>query len=185
MDYYLYLNDEQKGPYTLGQIQAMWRGGIITGNTLYWQEGFPDWVPLSSILHVIEPPVTPVQTPPSSVATQGPSTSNVTPPSYLIRNVVACIILLLFLLSFGFFHIVRTGSGITIVPKAHFTFSSTVISLDDIIDRYNNRSFHDAFSRDDIYDNLDRELERRGYITTRKRTWKEIEEETRRNMPDQ
>jgi len=56
MEYYLYLNDEQKGPYTLSQIQSMWRSGNITGNTLYWQDGFSEWIPLSSILHILEPP---------------------------------------------------------------------------------------------------------------------------------
>jgi len=56
MEYYLYLNDEQKGPYTLSQIQSMWRSGNITGNTLYWQDGFSEWIPLSTILHIIEPP---------------------------------------------------------------------------------------------------------------------------------
>ena len=107
------------------------------------------------------------------------------PSNYPSRNVIAGIFLLLIIGSLGFVHIVSTGSGVTIIPKTHFTFASTFVSTDDILERYNHRSLRDAFSRDELFDNLVRELEHRGYITSHKRTWKEIEDETRRNLPDQ
>jgi len=46
MEYFLYLNNEQKGPYTLNQLQSMWKAGSITSKTLYWQEGFDEWIAL-------------------------------------------------------------------------------------------------------------------------------------------
>ena len=61
MHYYLYLDDEQKGPYTVAQLQSMWHAGNINLNTLYWQEGATDWSPLSSIIQVLEPPATPTR----------------------------------------------------------------------------------------------------------------------------
>ncbi|MBI3798193.1 MAG: DUF4339 domain-containing protein [Deltaproteobacteria bacterium] len=59
MEYYLYLNNEQKGPLTLAQLQSMWRSGSITGQTLYWQHGFDEWLPLSTMIESLEPPEAP------------------------------------------------------------------------------------------------------------------------------
>jgi len=123
-------------------------------------------------------------------ATPAPSQTDVAappPPNYLARNIAVGICLLLIIGLAGAFHIVSTGSSltdVTLIPKAHFTFASTFVSTDDVIKRYNGRSFGDAFARDELFDNLVRQLEQRGYITW-KRTWKEIEDETRRNLPDQ
>ena len=49
MDYYIYKDDNQTGPFTLSQLQSMWVSGLVTANTLYWQEGSPDWLPLGTI----------------------------------------------------------------------------------------------------------------------------------------
>jgi hypothetical protein len=57
--YYLWLNEEQAGPYTLHQVQSMWNEGHITGLTLFWQEGNADWQPLSTIQSTIEPEIRP------------------------------------------------------------------------------------------------------------------------------
>lgn len=55
MDQYLiFQNGEQKGPFTLLQLRAMWSNGAITVQTLYWQEGQPEWLPLESMLHQLE-----------------------------------------------------------------------------------------------------------------------------------
>jgi len=38
----------------------MWNAGSITRETLYWQEGFAEWLPIGSIQHLLEPtPPTP------------------------------------------------------------------------------------------------------------------------------
>lgn len=53
--YYVLLGEEQKGPYTLAQLQAMWRDGSLTIDTQYWFEGQTDWMPLGTILELLEP----------------------------------------------------------------------------------------------------------------------------------
>ena len=81
MEYYLHLNDEQRGPYTLGQLQSMWRAGSITGNTLFWQDGRSNWVPLSAILHILEPPPSPPPSVAKPAAKQTPRASPAAKPS--------------------------------------------------------------------------------------------------------
>lgn len=56
--FYLWLNDQQAGPYTIAQLRAMWISGSITSRTLYWQEGFSEWLELGDFLD--EPTSTPV-----------------------------------------------------------------------------------------------------------------------------
>ena len=55
MMYYIYQNDETEGPYTIGQLRSMWNSGTITGNTLYCEKGFKDWLPLETIIDRLEP----------------------------------------------------------------------------------------------------------------------------------
>ena len=47
---------QQKGPFTLSQLQNMWRTGGVTARTLYWQQGFEEWIPLSTMSECLEPP---------------------------------------------------------------------------------------------------------------------------------
>lgn len=72
--------------------------------------------------------------------------------------------------AFGFLHIVETGAGFTVVPKAGFTFVDTFISVDDVIRRYNNRSFAEALRGDPQLDNLVRNLEKQGLISSSKKS---------------
>jgi TM2 domain-containing membrane protein YozV len=51
--YYIAIGPEQKGPYTFGQLQSMWRSGMITADALYCQDGFAEWLPISSIAHLL------------------------------------------------------------------------------------------------------------------------------------
>lgn len=53
--YYIFQNEEQKGPFTISQLKMMWGTGAITTQTLYWQDGFSEWRPLSEIIDEIEP----------------------------------------------------------------------------------------------------------------------------------
>jgi len=52
--YYLWLNEEQKGPFTLEQLRAMWSAGTITIQTRFWKEGMGQWVELKHIISRIE-----------------------------------------------------------------------------------------------------------------------------------
>lgn len=48
---YLSVRGEKRGPYSWEQMREMLRAGQVTGESLVWYEGLPNWVPLSTILH--------------------------------------------------------------------------------------------------------------------------------------
>jgi len=50
MNYYVLLENEQRGPYTLTQLMAMWSTGQITSETMHWFEGLTEWIPLGSFV---------------------------------------------------------------------------------------------------------------------------------------
>jgi len=50
MNIYVYLNDQQSGPYTPEQIQLFMSEGQVNSQTLAWQEGMPDWVALGTLM---------------------------------------------------------------------------------------------------------------------------------------
>jgi len=102
-------------------------------------------------------------------------------PNYTARNVTGAVILLLLIGGLGSIHIVKTDSGYTFVPKEHFTFSMTFTSVDEVVTRWNSQTNGD---RDALVDNLDRQLEKRGYITSRKKTWEEIGNDVNSSLPD-
>jgi len=56
MKYFILQDDQTKGPYTLNQLRTMWNSGSITGETLYTQEDYSEWVPLDRIINDLEPP---------------------------------------------------------------------------------------------------------------------------------
>lgn len=49
MQIFLYLNNEQAGPFTPEQIQGMIAGGTVAPDTLGWYEGLDGWKPVSEI----------------------------------------------------------------------------------------------------------------------------------------
>jgi hypothetical protein len=55
-EYYVMQGEQQAGPYTLAQLQGMWRNGQLTAHTLYTQPGFDEWFRLSTIAESLEPP---------------------------------------------------------------------------------------------------------------------------------
>src|SRR5580704_9464544 len=52
---YILQANEKKGPYTIGQLRSLWNAGLITAQTLYSPEGFPEWIPLARIISDLEP----------------------------------------------------------------------------------------------------------------------------------
>ena len=75
---YLGLDGQQKGPFEIEQIQAMWSEGKITPQTLCWQEGSPTWEPFANIsesfgIRIVTPPSLPVQLPPPLPANVAPT----------------------------------------------------------------------------------------------------------------
>ncbi len=53
--YYVMVGEEKKGPYTLAQLQTMWKTGSLNVDTQYWFDGQGEWMPLSTILELLEP----------------------------------------------------------------------------------------------------------------------------------
>lgn len=61
MSYFIHLDGEAKGPYTSGQLRSMWHSGAVTGDTLYCEEGYEEWLHLRVLADELERP----QQPPS------------------------------------------------------------------------------------------------------------------------
>jgi len=65
MDYYL-LNEvdgSHLGPYSLGQLRAMWERGQVNLLTSYWTEGMEAWMPLRTLEADLTSPAIPVSSP--------------------------------------------------------------------------------------------------------------------------
>lgn len=56
VSHYLFLEGEQKGPYTFSQLQSMWRSGAITSETSHFMDGYTEWMPLEIIVPDLDPP---------------------------------------------------------------------------------------------------------------------------------
>jgi uncharacterized RDD family membrane protein YckC len=52
--YYLDLNGASAGPFPLERLRAGWKSGEFRSDTLFWQEGMPEWQPLGSIRPLLE-----------------------------------------------------------------------------------------------------------------------------------
>lgn len=77
-NYYLWLNEEQTGPFTIVQLRSMWLIGTITGATIYWQEGMQEWHPLSELTSTLEE--SPVQATPTPISAKRVDPSTLPPP---------------------------------------------------------------------------------------------------------
>jgi len=47
--FFLAIDGEAKGPYTVAQVKAFLHNGTIDSNTYCWKQGYTDWVILCSI----------------------------------------------------------------------------------------------------------------------------------------
>jgi hypothetical protein len=54
MGYYINQNGENYGPYTIGQLRSMWRAGQLTGDTLYCEVGYSEWLRLSVLAEELD-----------------------------------------------------------------------------------------------------------------------------------
>lgn len=93
--YYLYLNEQQSGPFAIEQLRAMWEQGTINSSTLYWFEGAADWQELSAIEGLLESEkkhsqAVTVVSKPTQLKTNGQS-SNSSPPkkNILLRVLIS------------------------------------------------------------------------------------------------
>lgn len=52
--YYLFHNEVQRGPFTLGQLRSMWSQGILTADILFWGSDSVEWRPLAAMAVELE-----------------------------------------------------------------------------------------------------------------------------------
>ena len=59
MDIYVYMQGRRRGPYERAQLDEMWKRGQIPADTLYWQEGMPQWAVIADLFAntTIAPPL--------------------------------------------------------------------------------------------------------------------------------
>lgn len=50
--FYLHIQGEQRGPYTIPQIDHLLNSGLIAEETLYWREGLEQWQPVTSLVRI-------------------------------------------------------------------------------------------------------------------------------------
>jgi hypothetical protein len=48
--FYIYHLGEQRGPYTMKQVNHLYRSSFIDDDTLYWREGMEQWQPVTEIV---------------------------------------------------------------------------------------------------------------------------------------
>jgi hypothetical protein len=53
--FYLHIQGEQRGPYTIPQIDHLLNSGLIAEETLYWREGLDQWQPVTSLVRLRRP----------------------------------------------------------------------------------------------------------------------------------
>lgn len=86
--YYVFINGEQKGPYTREELLALGQSGTVNSDTLGWKVGESDWAPLKAFVTGFLPPPPPVPSttppppPPSSKPFPVPESPPVTPPNH-------------------------------------------------------------------------------------------------------
>ena len=101
--YYLVLNNEQAGPYTPGQLRAMWQNGAVNAETPCCPAGGTSWEPLVTFRTAVESPAS--QSAPVSIAPLLASGTGLTPhprptkaPSTILRYgggfIVLCVVYL-------------------------------------------------------------------------------------------
>jgi hypothetical protein len=48
--FYLHINGEQRGPYTVQHIDHLLNSGLIAEETLFWREGLEHWLPVTQLV---------------------------------------------------------------------------------------------------------------------------------------
>ncbi|MBL8149475.1 MAG: NINE protein [Blastocatellia bacterium] len=113
-NYFLFLNGQQMGPYTVNQLRSMWHQGAVNLSTQYWQVGMTGWQPLVHIKHFLDSPAVHQ---PNTFVNNNFNQNMVAPmmmPMRSSRSRVAYILLAFFLGCFGIhnFYAGYSGRGI-------------------------------------------------------------------------
>jgi hypothetical protein len=54
--FYLHIDGEQRGPYTIPQIDHLLNSGLIKEEATYWREGLEQWQPVTDLVRRRKPP---------------------------------------------------------------------------------------------------------------------------------
>ncbi len=50
--FYIHINGEQRGPYTVPQIDHLLNSGLIPAETTFWREGLEQWLPVTNLVEL-------------------------------------------------------------------------------------------------------------------------------------
>src|SRR6188768_48680 len=50
--FYLHINGEQRGPYTIQHIDHLLNSGLIQETAMFWREGLEQWQPVTNLVAV-------------------------------------------------------------------------------------------------------------------------------------
>jgi hypothetical protein len=53
--FYLHIDGEQRGPYTIAQIDHLLNSGLIREEASYWREGMEQWQPVTNLVRLRKP----------------------------------------------------------------------------------------------------------------------------------
>jgi hypothetical protein len=54
--FYVHVDGEQKGPYTVRHLDHLLNSGLIPAETLYWTEGLAQWLPITDLIPLRKKP---------------------------------------------------------------------------------------------------------------------------------
>lgn len=80
------------------------------------------------------------------------------------KAIIITIIILIIIL--GFVHIVPPNEKeiLTIFPKAHFSYTYTFVNVDEIVEKYNNRTLGERMRGEELFDHLVDRLKEKGIL---------------------
>jgi hypothetical protein len=197
--WYIARSGEREGPFTEQEVEKRFRAGAVDRDDLVWTKGMTEWVRAGEVealadLFVLpgcETSLPPPLPPPTSfappVSKMNSTTSGSSAPAKRRGTSPVAWVLLAALVLGGvagpaLFHLVsRSGGGYYLIPKRNVGYADTFISVDTIISRYNNQGLG---PKDPVLEYLANQLEQRGAISSRKRTWNEVGDAVRDSLPD-
>lgn len=141
MQYFVEIDGQQAGPFTLDEVRAKLAQGEITESNLAWREGLNEWAPVNDVIQAAPPSLPPQQpTGPAPIA-RPPSTSGLAIASLILGCLGFITLGLTGLAAIICGHIARskirksngakTGSGIALAGliTGYFGFSLTFIAI--------------------------------------------------------
>ena len=96
MDYFVFKNNEQLGPFALMDVRERLKNGVFSYEDLAWREGMADWSPLKEIMGGSLPDATPHSVSPSTPASTTATGTAPTALRWVTAIVLFCILFVIF-----------------------------------------------------------------------------------------